>query len=169
MQMARTLDTLMAVARAQLDPSRTTSDASACARAAADACAPLAAAEGVEIAVDGLPARVAVSADVLERILAPLLENACRYGRSRVRVSVAAAGTVVFCTVEDDGPGVDPDELEPIFEPGRRGSGEGGAPVATAGAGLGLALARRLARAAGGDVRAEASESGARFVVQLPA
>ena len=42
------------------------------------------------------------------------------------------------------------------------------APVSQ-GAGLGLALCRRLARTAGGDVHAEPSDAGARFVVRLPA
>jgi signal transduction histidine kinase len=38
-----------------------------------------------------------------------------------------------------------------------------------AGAGLGLALARRLARAASGDVEASPDRNGGRFVVRLPA
>jgi signal transduction histidine kinase len=56
------------------------------------------------------------------------------------------------------------DEREAIFEPGRRGSGAG-----REGAGLGLALARRLARAVGGDVVAEAAARGACFTARLPA
>jgi signal transduction histidine kinase len=58
------------------------------------------------------------------------------------------------------------DDRERIFEPGARGAA--GTTYAQ-GTGLGLALARRLARAADGDVRSEASASGACFVIDLPA
>jgi two-component system, OmpR family, sensor kinase len=58
------------------------------------------------------------------------------------------------------------EEAERIFEPGVRGTAAGGD---AGGAGLGLALARRLARAAGGDVEAAPDEAGGRFVVHLPA
>ncbi|MFI5245968.1 MAG: ATP-binding protein, partial [Gemmatimonadales bacterium] len=69
--------------------------------------------------------------------------------------------------VTDDGPGVADDEREAIFEPGVRGFAgrEGGDGT---GAGLGLALARRLARAASGDVAASPNGGGGRFVVSLP-
>ena len=96
----------------------------------------------------------------------PVVENACLYGRSAVRVSVARSDGAVLFTVDDDGPGVDPAERETIFEPAvRGGAGRNG----TAGAGLGLALARRLARAASGDVIAHSTRSGGRFVIRLPA
>jgi signal transduction histidine kinase len=51
----------------------------------------------------------------------------------------------------------------------RRGGGETAGRAADAGAGLGLALARRLARAASGDVEAAPDRNGGRFVVRLPA
>jgi signal transduction histidine kinase len=57
-------------------------------------------------------------------------------------------------------------EAVSIFEPGMRGSAGRGAYD---GAGLGLSLARRLARSAGGDVEADSSAAGGRFVVRLPA
>ncbi len=52
-----------------------------------------------------------------------------------------------------------------LFEPGRRADPGDGHD----GAGLGLALARRLARAAGGDLTLAAAGPGARFAVTLPA
>jgi signal transduction histidine kinase len=168
-QMNRILETLVAAARAQLDPQRTTSDATACARAAIDGCMPLAVERGIEISLEGVPTRVAAEADLVERILAPLIENACRYGRSRVLVSVRSAGPEVLCMVEDDGPGVAADEREAIFEPGRRGAPGASTVTATRGAGLGLALARRLARTATGDVEVASLGPGGSFVVRLPA
>jgi signal transduction histidine kinase len=106
-----------------------------------------------------------VDADLAERVLQPVVENACRYGRSRVRVELSRRGSRILYVVEDDGPGVAENERESIFEPGVRGQAGNGA----VGAGLGLALARRLARTASGDVAVEPSTRGARFVVSLPA
>lgn len=87
-----------------------------------------------------------VDGAVVERIVAPLLDNAARYARSRVEVEVTAEPPYVVIRVRDDGPGVDPALGDAAFEPGRRTPDEHG------GAGLGLALARRLARATGGDI-----------------
>ncbi len=165
-RMARTLDTLMAAARAELDPRSATSEAAAGARAAI---APFDGAGGPVISLRaGSPGlRVAVEQDLVERMLAPLIENAVRHAADRVEVAVARDGTDVDFTVCDDGAGLADAELEVIFEPGHRGSGAATATVSR-GAGLGLALARRLARSAGGDVRAEPSGHGACFRVRLP-
>jgi len=69
-------------------------------------------------------------------------------------------------TVSDDGPGVEPALREHLFEPGVTGTQTNGDHP---GVGLGLALARRLARAASGDVVYEAGPGGAEFRVRLPA
>jgi signal transduction histidine kinase len=109
--------------------------------------------------------RVAVDVDLGERILQPLLDNACRYASSTVSVSIERADGVVRYTIDDDGVGIADEERERIFEPGVRGSQgarNGG------GAGLGLALARRLARSADGEIEALARPHGGRFVITLP-
>lgn len=168
-RMSRTVETLIAAARAELRPARTTTDASACARAAAEAAQALADDTGVSIETPDprTGMHVAVEADLVERILAPLLENACRYARHRVRLLVERRAASILYTIEDDGPGVPALQTEAIFEPGHRGPAS--ATTATMqGAGLGLALARRLARAVGGDVTADESKDGGRFLVQLP-
>lgn len=166
-QMTRTLETLIATARAELDPRRGTSDAAACARAAIAACRPLAERQGVEIEPPDEPAPVpvAVEADLVERILAPLLENGCRYARHSVALRLDRDNGTVRCVLQDDGPGIEPSAIEAIFEPGHSGGvGDG----TGSGTGLGLPLARRLARAAGGDVTAIRAGGGATFVVRLP-
>ena len=94
------------------------------------------------------PIRVGVDTEIAERVLVPLIENACRHGRSSVTIGVARTNGAVEFVVEDDGPGVADADRERIFEPGF--SGDDGERRAGA-AGLGLPLARRLARAAGGD------------------
>ena len=113
-------------------------------------------AESVEVDVDP---------DLTTQILVPIVANGLRYGRSRVRIEFNREGGSVVFRVIDDGPGVQPEEAEAVFEPGVRGSAANGA----AGAGLGLPLARRLARTAGGEVGAEPSTAGGRFAIRLPA
>jgi len=166
-QMRRTLDTLLSAARIEHRSASATGDAASAANAAARGCADLAASRKVTITVQDprIPIRVGVETDVAERVLAPLIENACRYGGSSVTIGVEQRGGSVVFTVDDDGPGVAAGDREQIFEPGWR-NGPGGDDGQ--GAGLGLALARRLARAAGGDVSAEAGEAGGRFAVRLP-
>jgi two-component system, OmpR family, sensor kinase len=171
-QLGRTLDTLMAAARAQLDPRGATSDAIAGAHAAVDAGEVRDARPDLEIDVDGphAPLRVAVEQDLVERILAPLVENAARHAHRLVHVTIDRQGESVAFTVQDDGPGLAATELEAIFEPGHRAGGSGPVTaVALPGAGLGLALCRRLAGTAGGEVIAQPSDAGARFIVRLPA
>jgi signal transduction histidine kinase len=109
--------------------------------------------------------RVGVDQDLAERILHPVVENALRYGHGKVQVRVTRNGSSVLFAVDDDGPGVLPDEYESIFEPAVRGSA---GRSSHNGAGLGLALSRRLARAVSGDVEAHPGASG-HFVVRLPA
>ncbi|HZT91383.1 MAG TPA: HAMP domain-containing sensor histidine kinase [Gaiellaceae bacterium] len=166
-QVARIVETLLMAARGEAQP-RGVADAAAVARAAVDACSPLAAEHRVSVAVarPATPVRVGVDQDLAERILHPVLENACRYGREHVHLSLARANGAVVFTVDDDGPGVREDEADAIFEPAARGSA---GRAAGTGAGLGLALARRLARSVSGDVEAEPRADGGRFTVRLPA
>ena len=115
------------------------------------------------------PIRVRVEQGLVERILAPLIENAVRHANRSVRIAIARDGATVLFTVEDDGPGVASEEREAIFMPGRRGAAGGTVgTLSSTGAGLGLALARRLARTAGGDVEVLPGSDGGRFVVRLP-
>ena len=161
-----TIETLLATARQDARLPRGTGDVAEAASRVVDACRPLAAGRRVVVRVDPTisGARAGVELEVIERILHPVVENACRHGSGEVRVGISVRDGEVAVTVADDGPGVPPDDWERIFEPGVRvGDGNGSA----GGAGLGLPLARRLARAAGGDVRADAG-AGGRFTIRLP-
>jgi signal transduction histidine kinase len=164
-QLARTVDALVAAARHELASATGSADAATIANDAIEACSAAARARGLEIRFEAPPRRVRVGLDhdLAERILHPVIENACRYGGSTVGVSIAQSNGVVTFSVDDDGPGVSEAEEEAIFEPGHRGrSGE-----SAAGAGLGLALARRLARSVDGDVAAIPA-AGGRFRITLP-
>ena len=168
-QLAKIVDTLVAAARHETGGVHGTADAFEVAAEVSEACASLAADGRIELEVEepDRPVRLGIDADLAERILQPVLENACRYGSTRVRVSIERRDSTVRYLVADDGPGVSDDERERIFEPGVRGRlGEAGG---SDGAGLGLSLARRLARSMTGDVELLTDAHGASFLVRLPA
>jgi signal transduction histidine kinase len=167
---ARTVEALVAASQHESGAVRGTADAYAVAEETAAAAASLASERKLDLVAErpSAPLRLGVDRDLAERILQPIVENACRYGASRVRIALRRDAAHVLYVVEDDGPGVLAEERESIFEPGTRGS-VGRAANGDGGAGLGLALARRLARTASGEVEAEATARGARFVVTLPA
>ena len=143
------IDTLMAMARRELDPSAGSVDLAAIAREIPDADV---------VAPAQLPAAEG-EPDVVRRALAPLVENARRHARGRVSLEASVSGGRARLAVRDDGPGLDDAIGERAFEPGVHG-GNGGA-------GLGLPLARRLARSCGGDVVVGPGPGGC-FVLELP-
>ena len=112
---------------------------------------------------------VAADPDRLAQLLANLLENALTFARSTVTVSLvdATAGRGCLIAVEDDGPGIAPENLERVFERFYRADR---GPNRQIGSGLGLAIVSELASAMGGSVRAESPlgpDGGSRFVVTL--
>ena len=94
---------------------------------------------------------VAVPAEVVSAVLAPLLDNATRHARTTASLQVEATGDGVIVHVFDDGPGFEPDELDRVFAPGHSG---------TDGHGLGLAVVRRIAAGTGLGVRAVSDGRG---------
>ncbi len=166
-QMTRTVDALVAAARQESGLARSTSDARVAVTRASEAARPLADASSVEIsvAVPPAPVRIPLDSELVERILQPLLENACRYGRTRVQLTLERHAERALISVSDDGPGIGSGEHEAIFDPGVRGRAAEGRRD---GSGLGLALALRVARSAGGHLSAEPSDSGGRFLLELP-
>ena len=101
------------------------------------------------------------------------------FGHALVRVAGPAAAPRLFTeipdelrvwacvTVEDEGPGIAPDQHERIFEPFVQGAA--GYTRPHGGTGLGLAIARSLARMMAGDITLESSPGhGASFTLWLP-
>ena len=168
--MARTIDTLVAAQRQETGLARGSADSQAVLDEVAATCRELAGDRSVDLAARAPAATVlvGVDAEVALRILQPIVENACQCAETAVTLSVERSGSDVLFSIDDDGPGVQEDERERIFEPGARGSADDG-KRAFPGAGLGLALSRRLARAASGEVEAPANGEGGHFVVRLPA
>jgi len=123
--------------------------------------------DGAPAPVPALP--VVADPDRLAQLLANLLENAITFARSTVTVALAADHASGLCviTVEDDGPGIVPGDLQRVFERFYRADR---GPNRQMGSGLGLAIVAELAAAMGGTVRAESpvsDDGGSRFVVTL--
>jgi signal transduction histidine kinase len=170
-QMARTVEALLAAAQEEGSLARGRADVWQVLADVVSSIGVLAEENEVEVKVQP-PARdlrVGVERAIAVQILQPVVENACRFAQAEVLLGAGRNGKEVFFLVEDDGPGVAKDETERIFEPGVRGSAAAGEQSGARGAGLGLSLARRLARAASGDVEVETGQRGARFRVRLPA
>ena len=111
---------------------------------------------------------VVTDARRVERVMANLIDNATRHGHGVRQILMVAGDGRVRIHVDDAGPGVDPDEVERLFEPFARGTGV--AERRVEGAGLGLAIVREQSEAIGGRVTVGTSPfGGARFTLDLPA
>jgi two-component system, OmpR family, phosphate regulon sensor histidine kinase PhoR len=114
-----------------------------------------------------------VDARAVELAVINLLDNAFKYARDggRVAVEVAREGRFLEIRVSDEGPGIDPEDRERIFERFVRGRHAGAAGVR--GSGIGLALVKHIAESHGGRVRVTSPVTrdgrGSRFVVSIPA
>jgi len=95
-------------------------------------------------------------------VLDELITNSARAmdGTGHINITASCDGGNITISVEDDGPGVQADELERIFT--RWYSGFGG------GTGLGLSFVRTIVKDLGGHVFAELPQKGMRIVIRLP-
>ncbi len=152
------VDTLMALARGEQVRAESVPLAAAISEARRDL-------EGAVEYADDYDPRITVraSAVLLSRLFRILYENAMQAAAPRAakittRARIDDAGLTV--EISDDGPGIPPEIRDTLFEP--LVSGKPG------GTGLGLALARRAARAHGGDLDLATSDRGACFRLRLP-
>jgi two-component system sensor histidine kinase PhoQ len=90
----------------------------------------------------------------LTELLGNLLDNAFKWARARVRVSVDTSRGRLVLAVEDDGPGIAPDEAQRMLERGVR------ADQSMPGQGIGLAVVRDIVEAYEGELRIERSSLG---------
>jgi signal transduction histidine kinase len=100
----------------------------------------------------------------LQEMLGNLMDNACKWARARVQVSIRQAGDRLSLFVDDDGPGLTEEERQALFRRGSR------LDESVPGSGLGLAIVRDMAELYGGTVGlARAPAGGLRAELVLPA
>jgi two-component system sensor histidine kinase KdpD len=113
---------------------------------------------------------------LLARVLENVVDNAMKYSApdGAVRLRAAREGTEIVLAVEDDGPGILPEDLPRIFDPFFRAART---DSIAAGSGLGLSICRGLVGAMGGRIAAEspiaagpmATGRGTRVTLRFPA
>ncbi len=109
-----------------------------------------------------------VDVDAILRILDNLLSNAAKYcpDGTLVHVSVRESNNGIVMSVADNGPGIDAEQMQALFDKFTRGPD----PFDRGGLGLGLYVVQGLAEAHGGRVEASATVGGgATFTVHLAA
>lgn len=126
----------------------------------------LAAQKGIDLTGEVEPAvgLVPLNASKLGRVLDNLISNAIRYtpNGGTVLVTAVRQPTSVEVTVQDNGPGFNPNDLTRVFEQFYRG--EEARSRATGGAGLGLAIAQGIVVAHNGRIWAENAPAGGAIV-----
>jgi len=90
----------------------------------------------------------------LEEMLGNLLDNACKWAKSRVSTTSSEEASNIVITIDDDGPGLDPAMRDVVLKRGVR------ADEAAPGSGLGLSIVRDLAELYGGRIALESSPLG---------
>jgi len=120
---------------------------------------------GLQITVD-VPHEFFVRAqrEDLEEMLGNLVDNACKWAKSRVRIHARPESGRIEIVVDDDGPGLEPSMRAKVLQRGVR------ADQAAPGSGLGLAIVADLVDLYGGSIELTASpEGGLRGILRLPA
>ena len=143
-------------------------DARAVVGAAVQAFAPAAHEWGVTLLLTrGDPIPADADPERLGQVVGNLVENALKYAASSVTVDTVAMNGHIELRVDDDGPGIAPEERQRVFDRLYTARDTPGRQVGT---GIGLAIVHELAGAMGGTATCEPLPTGGtRFRVTLPA
>jgi two-component system sensor histidine kinase BaeS len=125
---------------------------------------------GIEIELDISDDGTAdIDPDRFGQVCSNLLENAMRYTpeQGSVKVSVACSDGTVRLAVADAGPGIDPEDIDRVFD--RLFVAQHYRPIRPEGSGLGLAIVHGLIEAMGGEVAVRSTPGvGTSFSVEIP-
>ena len=104
-----------------------------------------------------------LDADRIRRVLINLIENALQSGGEAVQITITSthSDSIVQLRVEDNGPGIEAENLERIFQPYFTTKSEG--------AGLGLAITRKMIEEHGGTIAVDSKVGrGTHFTIRFP-
>jgi signal transduction histidine kinase len=160
---------LQAIEREDFRPRTERVDLTDLARRAAGLLKVRASERGIRIDAPGVDETLCAMGDEgrIVQILVNLIGNAVRHSpeNASIWLRAEAQGSRATLVVADQGPGIATEDQQRIFEKFTRI-----APSDGIGSGLGLYIARRLARAMGGDIAVDSAPGqGARFLLSLPA
>jgi signal transduction histidine kinase len=114
-----------------------------------------------QVEVASTPLQIRSDPVLIERALRNLIANAVKHGGGAVRLSARAAGERAEIAVSDQGPGIDPEDHQRIFDEFVRLDTRGD------GLGLGLAVVRGIAQALDAPLELDSAPGrGARFVLR---
>lgn len=168
-RLARLVGQLLALSRAEpgIEPAQADFDLAVMIREEANAWLPQAFRGDLEMHFELMAAPLHGSPHAFREMLANLVDNAIRYGKAGGNIVVACAvdGDGVVLRVDDDGPGIPPEERPRVFERFYRGS-----TASAEGCGLGLPIVAALARQQGATVRLDTAPElgGLRVEIRVP-
>jgi signal transduction histidine kinase len=133
--------------------------------------------KNIMLTVEGENVKTQADEGRIKQVITNLISNAIKYtpegGEVKITTKIKSAknpgepaGKIAVLTVEDDGIGIDPEDLPHIFE--RFYRTDKSRNRKTGGAGIGLTIAKSIITAHKGTIKAESKNgAGARFVVEL--
>lgn len=121
----------------------------------------------IELELSATLSHVKGNAVAVKRAITNLMVNASRYGNGWIKVTSGTTvdNHLIWVSVEDNGPGIIPDQIEKLLEPFTRGDSARGSE----GTGLGLAIVQRIVSQHSGSVSiTNRSEGGLKAQLNFP-
>ena len=119
------------------------------------------------VAPDMIPMKLQQDEIKFRQMVGNLIKNALHFRRERIGIKINKSNDSLLVAIIDDGPGVEPEQCESIFE--RYSQANDCALTSRQGHGLGLAAARVMARCLGGDIELACNKTdGTIFTLSLP-